>query len=167
MRAFGLASVALGLVSVLVFSLGAGLQWGLETEAGQAVSVVLWAAAVLAIALGGVRLCMPGEAGRTRWGIGLACFAAGLWVLQWTPEQFPSVFGGLTLVVHVLGNVVVTARILRERCLDATDRGKQLAAVWLLPVLGVIWMAASYRAGDNPWRNDGYSSSDGGYIWPG
>lgn len=119
-----------------------------------------WVRKNTAVLLGGARLYLPGEAGRTWWGVWLAMGASAWLVLAWAPEAFPLAFLVITATLHLLANLATDARVRREPHLPPGQRRRQRALVWALPVVGVLVVSAWYRADDDPWDDDGFQTHD-------
>ncbi len=157
-------SVVAGVISMVLAGL-ISLPW---TETGAIwlpVAVLGLALAILfAVVSGGARLILPGELGRTWWGVLLAFFAGSLVVLSRFSEWFPALFLVGSVGLHLLANLAASARVARESELEPSRRRWQIGLVWVVPVVGVMLISAFYRAQDDPWQDDGYETSGGGFF---
>lgn len=158
MRRLGRGSVAAGCLAMLIVAFSPGLDPSDATAPTLALALAL--TILVATGLGTARLLFPGNEGRTWWGIGLALTAGGIATLVWAPSWFPTVFFAAAGGLHLVANLAASARIARERYVDASQQRWQLGLVWLLPVVGVVLISAFYRSQDDPWRRDGYSGSE-------
>ncbi len=143
-----------GAIALVLSQLVSAADLSPSTLVGALIVSIAAVAAVVAVLFGGARLLLPGEAGRTWLGVALAMLGGASLVLSWAPDAFPQAFPVGIVGLHLLANLVTTARVRREPDLDAELRRRQLAVVWMLPALGVLVVSAYYRAQDDPSPDD-------------
>jgi hypothetical protein len=157
--ALGHHSVIAGAIAFVLSQLVWAASLSPSTLVGSLVVLIAAMAAAAAVLFGGARLLLPGEVGRTWLGVALAMLAGASLVRGWAPDAFPQAFLVGIVGLHLLANLVATARVRREPYLDAGLRRWQLAAVWMLPALGVLLVSAYYRAQDDPSSDDAFDRS--------